>query len=130
VRLLRRASPGSDGSADQSGREALSSFVHDMLKAEESRGSSIESRGQAVVSISGTLVTLLLALASLVTRGRGFVLPSSARNLLAAAVVAFAASVTAAVFSIVPRRSQTVDPKSSRMKSGPSGTCRQPPLPS
>ena len=110
VRLLRRGSPDADASAEQTGREVLSSFVDDMLKAEESRSSSIESRGQAVVSISGTLVTLLLALASLVTRGRGFVLPSSARNLLAAAVVAFAASVAAAVFSIVPRRSKTIDP--------------------
>jgi hypothetical protein len=82
-----------------------------MLKAEESRSSSIENRGQAVITISGTLVTLMLALASLVTGRHGFVLPSSARNLVAAAVVAFAASVAFAVFSFVPRRSKTVDSK-------------------
>lgn len=57
-----------------------------LLAEERERKKSIEQRGLSVVTSSGTLATLLFALAVLVTGSKGFQLPGSSRQLLVASV--------------------------------------------
>lgn len=102
-----------DPVADQplaSARDVYPEFVKELLEAEDKRRASIESRGVAVVTVSGTLVTLLLGIAALVTRAQAYQLRGSARAILLWAVVAFAVAALSAIATAVPQPQRITDP--------------------
>lgn len=74
------------------------------LDDQDSRKSSFEARAMAVVSTSGTLVTLLFGLASLVTADESFELSSSARCWLQVAVGLFLCAAVLALGVGLPWR--------------------------
>jgi hypothetical protein len=80
------------------------SFIKELLEAEEKRSSSMETRALAVVTTSGTLVTLLLALAALVTRVQAFRVPGAALLLAGISAGSFVAAALCAMLSNVPWR--------------------------
>jgi hypothetical protein len=77
-------------------------FLKDLLEAEEKRGTGMETRALAIVTSSGTLVTLLLALAALVTRVQLARLPGFALAAAAVAAVLFVASALCAGLANAP----------------------------
>jgi hypothetical protein len=73
------------------------------------RKSSIEQRGAGVVTTSGVLVTLLLALAGLATEAsKTVVLPHAARWWLVAALIAFIVATLLALLTNIPLRYEAV----------------------
>jgi hypothetical protein len=77
---------------------AYSQLIADQLAEERNRKVSLESRGVAVITTSGTLATLLFALTASLTAVPKFRLPGDARLPLLLALLAF---VTAALFGLV-----------------------------
>ena len=65
------------------------SFVDQELKAERERRTTLDGRGQAIVTTSGALVALLSAVGVIVSHRSSFVLPQAARYPLVAALVLF-----------------------------------------
>lgn len=96
-------------STDPAGPSALPDFAKDLLEAEDRRRESLESRGTSVITVSGTLVTLLLALGALVTKQKDFVLEGLARDLLTAAVVAFVVAALLAIATYAPQPTRVTD---------------------
>ncbi|GAB2995694.1 hypothetical protein LWP59_24840 [Amycolatopsis acidiphila] len=87
----------------------FAAFVREQLEVEEKRRASLETRSLAVITTSGTLVTLVLGLAALVTQRKDFTFPHAASPWLLASLVIF---VLATVFAIVansPRRHHLLD---------------------
>ncbi|HEY7077248.1 MAG TPA: hypothetical protein VH418_17855 [Solirubrobacteraceae bacterium] len=96
---------------DSAGSPALfASLVSELLAAEEKRRESLEARGGSVITVSGTLVTLLLGLAALVTKETTFHVPPAARDRLSVAVFAFVAAALLAIATYVPQPARIVDP--------------------
>jgi hypothetical protein len=58
--------------------KTYSTFIENELKAERDRRSSLDARGLAVVTTSGSLITLLAAVGAFVTSRQQFRLPSDA----------------------------------------------------
>jgi hypothetical protein len=105
-----------------SGAAVYGAFVDSELRAQDSRKSSFEQRGLAVVSTSGVLVTLLFALASLSTKSQAtFVLPHAARLWLIAALIVFVLAAVAALATNFPLRYEavTADQIEARLKEQP-----------
>lgn len=86
------------------------SFIKELLEAEEKRSSSMETRALAVITTSGTLVTLLLALAALVTRVQTFHVPGAALLLAGISAGSFVAAAFCAMLSNAPRRAWGLQP--------------------
>lgn len=80
------------------GSDVYADFVKSLVDAESSRKSSLEQRGIAVITTSGTLVTLLFGLIAVITSSKTFVLPSRVHGWLAGAAILF---VLAALLGIV-----------------------------
>ena len=100
---LARASRDLEASAHEAGYTVYGDFIKDELEAQDKRKASFEQRGLAVITTSGTLVTLLFALAALSTKEAAtFTLPTTARTWLAFALVLFFASALAALLSNAP----------------------------
>ena len=92
-------------------REAvLATFVKDLLAAEDRRRESLEARGSAVITVCGTLVTLLLGLAALVTEREGFLLRGTSAALVTASVVVFAVAAVLAIVTYAPQPIRITDP--------------------
>lgn len=87
-------------------------FIGEELAGESSRKSSLESRAIAVITSSGTLVTLLLGLTALVTRSSSFALDRPERWLLSVSALLFVASAALGIVASAPFRYLLVDPKS------------------
>jgi hypothetical protein len=85
-------------------------FVTELLAAEDKRRESLEARGGSVITVSGTLVTLLLALAALVTKEKAFSLPHAARDRLSFAVLAFVVAALFAIATYAPQPTRITDP--------------------
>jgi hypothetical protein len=79
-------------------------LVQDQLAEERSTKSSLEARAIGVITSSGALVTLIFALAALVTKPVEFDLPGPARLMLGATLVAF---IVAAVLALIAARPGT-----------------------
>jgi hypothetical protein len=92
------------------GPALIARFISELVGAEDKRRESLEARGGSVISVSGTLVTLLLGLAALVTEEKSFVLPEAARDRLTFAVVAFVIAVLLAIATYVPQPARITDP--------------------
>jgi hypothetical protein len=86
------------------------SFVKELLDAEVARGTTMETRAVAIVTASGTLVTLLLALAALVTRVTTFQVPTTALVFAGLSAGLFACSACCAVLAITPWRAWGLKP--------------------
>jgi len=80
------------------GTELVAKFVEGELAAEEARKDSIESRGSSVISSSGALVTILFALAALVTGQDDYIPPDPS---LWAILIALGLFVLAAVLGLL-----------------------------
>ncbi len=93
-----------------SGLAAYGSFIKDELDAQDKRKASFEQRGLAVITTSGTLVTLLFALAALSTKKtQTFVLADAARNWLLASLAFFVLAALAALITNIPLSYQAVE---------------------
>jgi hypothetical protein len=88
-----------------------SSFLKDLLEAEEKRNTGMETRALAVVTSSGTLVTLLLALAALATRVQRAQLPGLALGAAAMAAVLLVAAAVCAGVANAPWRGWGLKPE-------------------
>lgn len=89
----------------------FAAYVSEQLEAEEKRRTSLEARGLAVITTSGTVVTLLLALAALVTKSQDFQLPESAQPWVITAVVSFVAAAALGIAANAPQLYRAVDPR-------------------
>ena len=82
--------------------EVFAPFVRDQLGEERDRKSSLEQRGLAVITSSGAFVTLVLAVAALVTGAKDFELSDGARHWLLGALIAFVAAAVLGVLCNAP----------------------------
>lgn len=95
--------------AGQPGFDAYGAFINDELEIQDKRKASFEQRGLAVITTSGTLVTLLFALAALSTKQQQtFVLPEAAREWLLFALACFLLAAVAAVITNAPLKYEAV----------------------
>lgn len=82
-------------------------FIEGELRAERERRSTLDSRGMGVVTSSGSLVALLVAVGVLVNDGKApLVLPPAAKPMLGLALIAFS---TAAALGILANRNRYYD---------------------
>lgn len=89
--------------------ESYDRFLRDELAAQDVRKSSFEQRAVWVVTTSGTLVTLVLALAGLSPRhGPTFSLPQTGRTWLIVALICFFISTLGAFVANLPLRYEVV----------------------
>jgi len=77
-------------------------FLKDRIAAEEARKTSLEQRGIAVVSTSGTLITLFFGLAAIITSRQGYSPPSDFRSHSAWALAFFLLATLVAVATNLP----------------------------
>ena len=82
------------------GSSVYLAFMKEHVAGQDARKASLEQRGIAVITTSGTLASLLLAFAALVTASTDFALSPCARDFVVAATIAFAA--VAAVVTNIP----------------------------
>lgn len=94
--------------ADSAG-EVFADFVKDQLEQEDKRRASLETRGVGVITVSGTLVTLLFGISAVVTKNAAFTAPAEVRQRLSWALLAFAVSSVIAIGTTMPLATQIVD---------------------
>jgi hypothetical protein len=99
--------PGTDG-------EKYAAFVKELLEAEDKRTAGLETRAIAVISTSGTLTTLLLGLAALITNASDWSAPAPALVAAVAAGVAFVGAAACAMLAHAPGRGWGLKPDSLR----------------
>jgi hypothetical protein len=89
-------------------------YVAEQIKRQDERKSSIQASGLAVITTSGALATLLLALAAASKKNQTstgtFVLPDASQSLLKWAVIAFGLAALGAVLTNFPVWLQWADP--------------------
>jgi hypothetical protein len=85
-------------------------FVKDLLAVEDKRRETLEARGASVITVSGTLVTLLVALGAFVTNRQGFVLSDTTRAPLSVAVIAFVVAALLGIVTYIPQPVRVTDP--------------------
>jgi hypothetical protein len=83
-------------------------FYQKLVEGQTARKASIEQRGLAVITTSGTLATLLFGLVALLSKPTAFELPTQARGPLVAALVAFVVSALFALLTNVPLNYENV----------------------
>ena len=96
--------------SDSSGGELYRAYIERELDNESALKASLEARGVAVITSSGTFVTLLFGLVAVVTKSEGFQLPHTARVALYAAIPLFVVSAVAAIATNRPRMYAAVGP--------------------
>jgi hypothetical protein len=79
-----------------------SEFFKLLTETQDARKASIEQRGLAVITTSGTLATLLFGLTALVSKAADFELPRQAHGPLGVAMVAFVAAALLALLTNIP----------------------------
>jgi hypothetical protein len=87
---------------DTNAGAAYNQLIADQLWEERSRKSSLEARGLAVITTSGTLATLLFALTAGLTTAAHFKLPGHARLPLVLALVAFVLAALLGLITNIP----------------------------
>ena len=92
--------------------EVASKFITDELATEQTKKSSLEARGISIITTSGTLVTLLFALAAVVTKATNYKLPPSAAWVLIVAGVLFVLAAAFGMFANSPIPYNRVEPSS------------------
>jgi len=79
------------------GNEVYTDFVLSLLNAEDTRKSSLEQRGIGIITVSGTLVTLLFGLTAAITSAKDFTFPAAARGWLTWAAILFVLAAAAGI---------------------------------
>jgi hypothetical protein len=87
-------------------------FIAEELASERGRKASLEARGLAVITTSGTLVTLTLALAAVITEASDFSPSALTRWLLGAAAAFFVLAAAGGILSNSPAPYYRVEPES------------------
>lgn len=87
----------------------FSAYVGQLAVEQDARKDSLEKRGLAVITTSGTLVTLLFGLVTLLTRSDEYVLPQSVHDLLGWALVAFVMAALLALLTNLPLNYANID---------------------
>ncbi|HEX9991484.1 MAG TPA: hypothetical protein VGB14_01015 [Acidimicrobiales bacterium] len=87
---------------EPAGHKTYLAYVEGLVKGQDERKGSIESRGLSVVTTSGVLVSLLFGLVALVSDAEGFELPRRAHGPLAVALVLFVVSAVLALLTNLP----------------------------
>lgn len=105
--------PESHGARATSG-PAITSLIQDQLAQERSLKDSLESRAGVIIASAGTLVTLLLALVTLVSKSEKNLFPVVSRSLIGAAITSFILAAAFAILAIRPREYGVVDEQSLR----------------
>jgi hypothetical protein len=85
-----------------------SSYYETLVKGQDDRKASLEQRGLAVITTSGTLATLLFGLVALSTKSSDFRLPVQANGPLAVSLTAFAVAAFLALLTNSPLRYENV----------------------
>jgi hypothetical protein len=85
--------------------QAYTDLIGQQLTEERASKTSIEQRGMAVITSSGTLVTLLLAIAALVTSTKTFALGTVPKVTLGVSLVAFVVAAILGILINFPRSS-------------------------
>jgi hypothetical protein len=95
--------PAARGAAGGAG-QIYAELVTTRLTEEEGRGRSLQARGLAVVTTSGTLVTLIFAIAQFALRSKVVAtVPSASRWLLTIATVTFVGAAVGGLLANLPR---------------------------
>jgi hypothetical protein len=98
----------SDDNWGQTTRPAVADLMTDQLQAERARHSSLEQRGIGVVTTSGTLITLLLALAGLTGGTARLQLTATSEASLRIALSALTLAAIVGILANVPGRGRSV----------------------
>jgi hypothetical protein len=97
------------------GSTVYAEYIKDQLAEQDARQESIEKRGLAVITTSGTIVSLLFGLVAVLTGTDEFDLPSGAEPWLGAALVAFVLATLAGILTNIPLLYIAVLPKELRL---------------
>jgi hypothetical protein len=99
--------PPPDAAADEGhAGQLIADLIARELDAEQSATASLQARGLAVISSSGTLVTLLFGLSAVATTAQHFKLPATAKPPLYVAAVLLVAAAVAGIATNAPRSSE------------------------
>lgn len=100
---MTELSPADTEAAEKSAGEVIADLIATELEAEQSVAASLQARGLAVISSSGTLVTLLFGLSALATNADHFKLPAAIKPPLCLAAVLLVAAALAGIATNAPR---------------------------
>jgi hypothetical protein len=97
--------------ATSGGGRVYFEWIQTLAAAQDLRKEKLEGRGLAVISVSGTLVTLLFGLATLATKTRTtYTLPATARDWLYVALALLSISAILAILTNIPIAYRDVAP--------------------
>jgi hypothetical protein len=88
--------------AGDRGSSVYTAYVKEQIESQDARKSSIEQRGLAVISTSGTLVSLLFGLVAVLTGAEDYKLPGGAEPWIYAALVAFVLAAVTGILCNLP----------------------------
>jgi hypothetical protein len=97
-----------EAAADDAAGVVIAELITKEVENARAAAASIQGRGLAVISSSGTLVTLLFGLSALATKAQSFTLPSSVKLPLDLAAVFLVLAALAGIVTNAPRRSDVV----------------------
>lgn len=84
------------------GSTVYSEYIQDQIAEQEARKESIEKRGLAVITTTGTIVSLLFGLVAVLTGTDKYTLPSGAELWLGGALIAFVLAALAGIVTNMP----------------------------
>jgi len=84
-------------------------YVEQLVTEQDARKTSIEQRGLAVITTSGTLVTILFALVALLTKAADYHLPVKARGPVGVALIGFVVAGVLGLVTNVPLKYSNID---------------------
>ena len=90
-------------------------YMKSLVDAEVARKTSLEQRGVAVVTTSGTLVTLLFGLIGVITAAKNLSFPTAAHGYLVAAVILFAIAVGVGLAANLPFFYEEAEPTANQL---------------
>ena len=97
------ASPNPDNGVE------VAEYFKVLAQSQDARKASLEQRGLAVITTSGTLATLLFGLTALISGATGFQLPRQAHGPLGVALISFTIAALLALLTNVPLFYKTVE---------------------
>jgi hypothetical protein len=100
---------GENATSEEIAGPAVMDVVRDQLAQERAIKSSLEARAGGVITSSGTLVTLLLAIIGLVSGPGGVHLAATAKALIVGSLVGFLAAAVLAMLAVRPRAYSGMD---------------------
>jgi hypothetical protein len=98
--------------AEASGSAQYAEFTQEQLTAEETRRTSLEQRGLAVITSTGVLATLAFGALALVKQRDATPIPEPGGYLLVGGAVVFLLAAVLALVTNAPLRHRAIDPSS------------------